>query len=153
VIYQWAHGAKVHGRLSPQLAGEQLEALRQQRGGLTAVVVVAAAKPAASPLHAAFEWDNNLAANHYREEQARHLLRSVVVLTSASEEPTRAFVIVSGAADTDRYESISVVMADPAMRAGLLVRAHQEFLAWERRYHDLAELAGLFTLGREVFAA
>ena len=46
---------------------------------MTATAVVDAARPSGSQLHRYFEWDDIKAAESWRHEQARHLLRSIEV--------------------------------------------------------------------------
>lgn len=46
----------------------------EQNGRLTPSSVVDAARDPASPLHAQFEWDDGVAAERYREIQARKLI-------------------------------------------------------------------------------
>lgn len=53
----------------------QLLKLRKE-GALTAADVVADARRPDSPLHELFEWDDSVAAERYRESQARSLIRS-----------------------------------------------------------------------------
>lgn len=77
--YVFRHSARVSG-VSAQVAGEELARIQAEAGQLTAAVVVDQARPVTSPLHAAFEWDDHVAAEHHREHQARNLIRSVEVL-------------------------------------------------------------------------
>jgi len=56
----------------------ELKCMAVKRSGiLTPSAVVDEARPEDSPLHAAFEWDDSIAAEKYRLEQARRLLRQV----------------------------------------------------------------------------
>jgi len=57
----------------------------ERKGRLTASKVVDAARNPASPLHACFEWDDDVAAEGYRLEQARRLIRGVKVVVTESE--------------------------------------------------------------------
>jgi hypothetical protein len=57
-----------------------IRALADRSGGLiTPDIVVAAARHPDSPLHSEFEWDDTAAAEKYRLDQARALIRSVKV--------------------------------------------------------------------------
>lgn len=49
------------------------------RGRLEVDDVIADARPDDSPLHSHFEWDDGIAADEYRREQARELIRSVTL--------------------------------------------------------------------------
>ena len=56
-----------------------LKAVEKQDGTLTPTRVVEAAKPKSSPMHDSFEWDDSIAGQKFREEQARTLIRTVWV--------------------------------------------------------------------------
>lgn len=145
MVYQWRPGT--HPKVEAQVAGEHLERLRESNGGLTARLVVDDAKAEDSPIHAVFEWDDTRAADEYRLVQARDVMRHIaVVITdgSAGEAPTmsRGFVVVTEN-EQDRYESIQIVMDDPALRQQVLTRALRELEAWQKKYAELEEFAGV----------
>jgi hypothetical protein len=143
MVYRWRPGA--HTKTDAQVVGEHLETLRQANGGLTARLVVDDAKASDSPLHDELEWNNARAADEYRLHQARVLMASVVVVMSVDgekEKTTRAFVVVSED-DVDRYESIQVVLNDATLRQQVLARALRELEAWQKKYDDLEEFAGV----------
>ena len=77
--YVFRHSARVSG-VSAQVAGEELARIQAEAGQLTAALVVDKARPVTSPLHAAFEWNDHVAAEYHREHQARNLIRSVEIL-------------------------------------------------------------------------
>ena len=56
------------------------------KGVLTPDMVVEDAKRESSPLHSYFEWDNGKAAHAYRIEQARTLIRSVMVVVKTEKQ-------------------------------------------------------------------
>lgn len=45
--------------------------------GITAAEVVAAARPKRSPMHSMFEWNDSVAAEKYREDQARRWMERI----------------------------------------------------------------------------
>ncbi len=145
--YKWKTGSKVRGKIDPHEAGKSLEQLRKDQGGqLTAEAVVKHATDPDSVLHNAFEWDDSAAANAHRLEQARYILRSIVVVVRHAESagPVRAFVIVK--IDEDRfYQPIEVVMRTPDLREQLLKRAIAEAEAWQSRYEQFKELSDVFS--------
>lgn len=63
-----------------EVVKKELRRLLVRDGGiLTPSSVIEAAKDPKNPLHSCFQWDDRKAANLYRVEQARHLIRSVQV--------------------------------------------------------------------------
>lgn len=69
-----------------------LEEIAQRHGGgLTPPIVVEEARAKDHPLHDYFEWRDGIAAEKYREDQARALIRSVrIQVLSNSGGPSRA---------------------------------------------------------------
>lgn len=142
VRYQWKKGSRV--RIDAQLAGERFELL-EQRGSLTAESVLEDALHEASPLHAAFEWSDTEAARKYRLNQARHLIRSLVVAyveESRVEHPVRAFVSVEPHRQQG-YEHVLFVMTDDERREKLIAQAWRELEQWKARYQHLTEFADI----------
>lgn len=154
VQYGWkATGFHVRGRLDAQVVGNRLESLRATRGQLTAEITVDDARPIDAVLHPAFEWDDTLAAEQFRLEQARGLIRSVVVLQAGPEDapPIRAFVVV-GEIGEQVYVSTYVAMSDPELRRQVLDRALRELHQWQAKYRELSELAKVFEALEQVAA-
>lgn len=155
MVYKFRNGFHVRGNLSAQDTGEFLEKIRGEQGGdLTADVVVDRARPKRSPIHGAFEWDDAVAAEEYRREQARFLIRSVVVTYEDQPdvpEDVRAFVCVrkEDNAESDRpndkvYTGTLDAMNDPVMREQVVRQAIAEATAWQRRWRQFDELANVF---------
>lgn len=151
MVYQWKTQASGVIGLDAQACGEALEAV-QATGPLTPPRVVEIARPDTSPLHHAFEWDDEKAAQAHREEQARYLLRSIVIVREGQEDtrPIRAFVHVSDADAEGKpqsvYTDITTALRNPVLRAQVLRKAESELVAWRRRYQELEELAAVFAV-------
>lgn len=146
MVYQWKPRFNVP--VDAQVAGEELERLRVRNNGqLTPPSVVRAAEPEDSPLHPAFEWDDEEAAQKFREDQARYMLRGITVSVERDGEaakPIRAFVNVEADDDSRGYIDVITAMSDKALRQQVLARAKQELDDWRNRYNEYAELAGVF---------
>lgn len=153
MIYQWKDGSMP--KVDAQAAGQEMERLRTMRNGrLEAKDLVEQSRDPSAPLHPAFEWDNDAAAEAYRIDQARYLIRSieVVVLPEPEAKPVRAFVSVRR--DDDRsYTSVAHAMSDPELRQQVLDNALRELEAWRNRYAELVELANVFAAIDEARAA
>lgn len=146
MIYQWKPGSRI--KIPAQAAGERLDYLNKLHGKLTAEIIVKDATPKDSVLHPVFEWNNRVAAHQYRLEQARHLLRSIVVVNPESEKPKpiRAFVVVAEEAEKQEvYIPTMKALQDENYRKQVLARALAELQALRRKYNDLVELAEVFT--------
>jgi hypothetical protein len=120
---------------------EQLTALYDEHGRLTAELVVDAARPRNHPLHSRFEWDNRVAGEKYRQVQAADLIRSVKISRftgDADDSDVRAFHSVTRA-DGPVYEPIEEIMADEVSMQTVLRQAEREWRALHARYKHLAE--------------
>lgn len=133
-----------------QRYGERIAALEEEFGGVGASTIVQDAKQEDSPLHDYFEWDNEVAAQGYRIEQARYLIRhiNIVVKTpNGGEEEVRAFhsvTIKESPAANQRgvsYLSLQRILSDSEQRQELIDKAFKELESWRRRYHTYKELA------------
>lgn len=149
--YEFAEGARLQSGAKlddADAVGQHLEMLREKcKGELTPKDVIDDAKNHNSPLHSFFEWDDGAAADQYRLQQARGLIRAVVaVITNDNEPATRmqAFVHVpeSGA---PHYRATDHAMSQERTREMVLRQAWKEFQAWKKRYQHLEELAELFS--------
>jgi hypothetical protein len=148
--YRFKEGSRLDNRKATAV-GKCIEAIEQKHKRVTAERVVKEARNAQSPLHGFFEWDNTKAAKAYRLEQARHMIRSVVVVwddpaTSTGSRVTRAFLSLRDEDDSGgkMYMGAVRAMSDARYRKQLLAEALAEAEAWRQRYKDLEELAVVF---------
>lgn len=143
--YAWKSGSRV--KVDAQKAGQRLGKLNRKEGHLTAEIVLDDAADPTSPLHDQFTWDDGEAAQQYRLDQARHLVRSIVIIRKDEEEakrPIRAFVQLVDRNDVSEYRDIHVVMRSTSMRQQLLERAAKELDVWRERYEDFVEFSDVF---------
>lgn len=149
MVYRFKDAARL-GHLNAAACGEVLQSLDGERR-LTPANVVAVARPVESPLHGGFEWDDSAAADAYRLDQARYILRSIVVVRDADNPKSaiRAFVTVTGddsPADKPQtiYMSIEAALADPVKRDEIVSRARRELDEWRDRYKQIREFSDVF---------
>lgn len=111
MVYQWRRGAHAPP-ISAQTAGERLESLRVAAGGaLMPAAVVDDARPDAAVLHPCFEWDDAEAADKYREDQARFLLRTIVVVRDDVRDESRDSGAVFAGAGGEPRDAPALVRA------------------------------------------
>jgi hypothetical protein len=131
-------------------AGKRLAELHNGNDEITPEIVLDDAKDRSSPLHGLFNWDNKTAAHQHRLWQARHLLRSVIVIYDVSPdrppEEMHAYVKLTALEDEDRtpYYAMPRVLSDKDLRARLIAQALHEVEAWRMRYERLTELGEIF---------
>ena len=116
----------------------------ERAGKLTAHAVVDAARDAKSPLHGYFEWDDSKAAEQYRLDQARVLIRTVQVrITIGQDEYIKVPQYVRDPEmppSEQGYVSLPEIKDDPlASRAAL--------------YAELTRIEGLLTRAEKIAEA
>lgn len=144
--YGWRPGSRI--ALDAQVVGKTLERLQKSRNEpLEPSTIVDAARDEASPLHPHFEWDDSVAAEHHRADQARELVRSLTVDISRSnleKREVRAFVNVEVGPERG-YISTATAMSSEDLRKQVLARAFSELESWRARHAELSELARIFS--------
>ncbi|MFA4972871.1 MAG: hypothetical protein WC683_09675 [bacterium] len=125
---------------------DELEKLsRKHKGALRPRDVVNFARDPKTALHEHFEWDDNLAAEEYRLEQARKIIRVQIIQLDGHPLPIRAYVSLEKDRGRDSYRPITRVLEDKMLRAELMAQALREAKAWALRYEQLEELAEVFS--------
>lgn len=152
VNYGWRPGARI--AIDAQKAGQALQRIEKAHNGLLEPeMIVDAARSETSPLHDHFQWDDALAAEAHRKDQARELIRNLTVDISRSNiEPraVRAFVNVVDEAGGQGYVSTFTAMSSDDLRKQVLTRAWDELEAWRQRHAELTELARIFSAMEET---
>lgn len=116
--------------------------LYEAAGQLTAEDVVKAAKPASSPLHGCFEWDNKKAGHQFRLVQARTLIRATKITVSGQAQRL-VHVPVEAADAGDRqghYVAPSVLTSDDDRYNRALSEAEAALRAAEVRVAELMRI-------------
>lgn len=126
----------------PQIIGKALDAIEQERGGrITPKAVVETAKDEANPLHPFFEWDDAKAAEAYRLDQARVIIRSIQVKDEEGDQHPAYFSVNEKGGQS--YRSYSDVMSSRDLQLAVLRSAKRDLDAWENRYRELVEICEL----------
>ena len=147
-----------HIKTNAQVVGEYCYQLEQAKGGkLTPKELVEAARDIDSPLHNEFEWDDSIAAEKYREQQAMYIIRSIEVkLISVPAEVTEVNLQITEknngvrfyhALDMDGsgYENLYSISEDELKRKKLLQNCLKDIQNFKEKYEVLRnELPALF---------
>ncbi len=156
--YEFSDGARFqsgapHDKNAAKSVGEHLEFLRQQfKGEITPKDVLDDARNPNSPLHPYFEWSDTDAAEQYRLQQARGLIRAVVAIYVSDDKPAKrqkAYVHIAEGS-TPHYREAGHAMSVKSTRDIVLRQAWREFQAWRKRYKDLKEFSELFDAAEQV---
>lgn len=106
--FKFKSGVRVPAGIKPDDVANELERIRRANGGVKPEDVIAAASAEDSPIHGAFNWDDTTAAHEFRLDQARKLIRSVVVVYPDTT-PRRMYVHVQRPDEGDESEGVSGV--------------------------------------------
>jgi len=146
--YNSSVSADIAGPICQRLHDEQI---------LTPENLVNEARAEDSPIHSAFEWNDTVAAEKYRCEQARLMIANIVWIKSdiqterqlkliaeseEKKEPNfseeRAFV--STGEHNHRYVPIAVALTNEEWRESLLKAAKRDMISFIAKYRRLKEL-------------
>lgn len=144
-------GSHVTG-VDAQTAGEELARIRDERGSVRPIDVVDEARPEDAPLHPVFEWDDQAAAESWRKEQARHLIRSVHVVTTSDQAPAPVYVNVVNEEGEREYQPISVVVRQPDRFQVALTEARARVASAAKAVQDLLSAASEAEAARNATA-
>ena len=126
----------------------EIKGIAQRNGGVVHPEdVVKFARNERTALHQSFEWDDTKAAEQYRCEQARRLIRVMVEIVPHDEHETKvqAFVALkSERYDDGGYRHFPTVMKTQEGRESVLETAIWELEAFKIKYSELKEMAGVF---------
>lgn len=151
MVYRYRRGNSFG--VPAQVVGDELSRIESRDGGITPEKVVEAARPKQAPLHPAFEWDDGVAGELYRRQQAGQLIRSVYVVPEEEDEapPSPAWVSVIDSASSERqYVATPLALSDEEKRATVLADALAQLEGLRRRYSALQELAKVWTALDEI---
>lgn len=149
--FEFAEGARFQpgAEKNAKLVGEHIEMLRKKfRGELTPQDVLDDARNNNSPLHSFFEWNDGEAAEAYRLQQARGLIRAVVAVYVSDDKPAvrqKAYVHIAEKG-APHYRETSHAMSQTKTRELVLKRAWSELQAWKTRYRDLKEFSSFIDI-------
>lgn len=146
----WKAGAQFP--VEAKVAADTIKQLQKSLGkdSVTAKELLDASRDENAPLHCCFEWDDTVAAELYRTEQARRIIGSIEVeIVKANDAPnlkTRLFVNVQPVARKYHGEFVAfdVAFDNKDYRQQVLHNALGELLAFKRKYSSYQELTDVF---------
>jgi len=136
-------------KVPAEVTGAVCKDLIDKEGAVTPQRLVEVSKPKDAPLHGEFEWNNTIAAQKYREEQARQIIKNIVIMEVEEEEAQpkivkcwvnsdRAFVPTDEG--THRYVTIDTALSNVSWRDNLLKAARRDMSSFIAKYRRLTEL-------------
>ena len=117
--------------------------------------IVDKARDESTELHKCFEWDDSIAAEKYRCEQARHVIRMLVVSREPKKDdpkPHTVRVIMSTNDNDNHYQQVQIAVRNEDSYQKLLKKALEELDAFKRKYSTIAELENVIEAIEEALS-
>lgn len=138
-IYEWKNGRSY--KQNPQKVGEFIEKTEGKEGNIIPQRLVELAKNPKCILHEMFTWDDDIAAERFRESQARDILGSLkYTITELGVEQIRAFVNIRNDTEGSVYKSTERVLSNPSDLQYVIEQAKKELLAFTNKYKKWSAL-------------
>jgi len=123
--------------------GKYFETLHKEYGVISPEIIVEKARDKDNILHDYFEWDDTKAAQKYRLEQAKEIIRCLVIQNDGGEK-IRAVVSVSISYNEKRsYQPLKLVLNNDYSKTMLLEQARRDAQIFIAKYRTLTELSGV----------
>jgi len=116
----------------------------KEKNGLTPETLLQQAKKRNSNLHELFEWDDTIAGQQWRLQQARVLINEVKVIIDQQEMYAFESVCVQieDSADTNReYKSIYDIKSDIEYKRQVIESAYRQLMYWKQKYQAYSEFS------------
>ena len=139
----------------PQKIGEAVARIKQQTTGrCNSKTILEAARNKANYLHRFIEWNNALAAEKYRLDQIRELVRCIDVVDDDVQEgkPMPAFISLIERAGRG-YHTAREVIDSVDLQNAALRQAEADLSAYERRLEQFKDICDAIRVARELIAA
>lgn len=117
-------------------------------GRITPKEVLEKAKDENSELHKCFEWNDSIAAEKYRLQQAGNILRMLVFTPKSAESPPLRIFHITEVRNV--YQPTTMFLKNQDEYQSLLKRAINELNAFKQKYHTLSELEEIFKMIDEI---
>lgn len=133
-----------HGKITDEKVIGELEDVNKKFGLLAPKAVVDKARPETSALHPFFEWEDSEAAEAYRREQARNLIRCVYIEMKPGEfAPAYVSIPSDRSTEGGGYRSTKIVLSDKKMSEELLQEALRTLIYFREKYSRLKQLSSI----------
>ena len=156
--FSWRQGYSY--RISADTVGGVLEAIEQRDGEVTSKAFLDESRPEDSATHSLFEWNDSVAAEKYRLQQAGHIINQLEIefvcdeTTSEKKEieivPAFVNTLPKSPMASARFLNVRTAMDDEETRSIVLANAMRELKAFHRKYANISAFAKLFAVIDEL---
>lgn len=144
--YIWKTG--FFGQADANIVAKEINELEE----ITAQNIVDKARNEDTELHKCFDWDDSIASEKWRKQQAGMILNNLKVVVAKNvetneEKSVKAFVTLKRETE---YEPIQTVVKDPEKYDILKERAIRQLKSIRTTYEEIVELQDIFNLIDEL---
>lgn len=140
--YSWKVGG-FHPKADANKIGAEIETIETK----TPQAIVDYARSNETELHKCFEWDDSVAAETYRREQANTLLNNLVYVVredvNSVPKEVKAFVNTK---KKEEYKPIEYVLRSPTEYQKLKDKAMRELMSTRNKYSEVTEYQDIYEL-------
>ena len=145
-VYKWYPQCEFNGKADPEKVGNELAELGET---INERQIVDKARDETTELNKCFEWNDEIAADKFRLEQARRIctMLHVVYLDDKQEEDKpKELRMFYHAPSTPGYTQTKVIFKQEDKYEALLTQARYELKCFKNKYSMLQELKPIFDL-------
>ena len=118
--------------------------LEEQKGIVTPKDILDIARSEDSPIHGLFNWDDEIAGELYRLNQARALITDVKV--EIQDKKIQKFYNVKieiNGEEKQGYKSVNNIINNEQMKNQIVQDAVSEIRYWQNKYNDITQLGNI----------
>lgn len=133
-------------KVPADIAAQEVKNCEDKDGFVHPSAVVNRSEPPSAVLHGCFEWQDDIAAVKWREQQARVLIKNIVTVEIRDDdrsEVVKTFVHVISDDSSKGYKQTAIAVRDASDRLYILRAARRELENFRSKYSKLTEFAGL----------
>lgn len=151
-FYEFKDAVKnIYKGIEAQKVGEEIRALGGMEGNPVKpdLILQFARENEESELYKCFDWDDTVAAEKYRLEQARRVTRAIVIIKVNDKPVEQPKTEIRAFFEEKRgggYRPTTFILKNKDSYERLLENALAELRAFKRKYHMLTELNEIFAL-------
>lgn len=145
-VYEWKPQSGFTKKADPNKVAAEINSIGESA---TPEQIVALGTGKSTELHKCFEWDDTVAANKYRLEQAKDIAESLLVIhiqpEKTDEPPMRLRAMYHLPGTSGYQQSVQIVRNEDKYRR-LLEQAKTELRMFKAKYSMLSELQDIFDM-------
>lgn len=146
MVYKWSVG--LYAKVDANDVGKEFKKIEKKNGEVTKSLIVDAARSKDNVMHDLFEWDDKVAGEKYRLNQAGLIMSALIVEKERDKNyGGRAYVNIESTDELlskGRYVNYETAMSDDDMRSVVLRNALKELASFREKYKELKELEKVF---------